>query len=451
MGFGSHQWRVSFCLSAICLLLMNICVMPAGADDLLHYYRIALQKDPQLRGSQYDHLASRETLTQAYANLLPKVNAEVSYMLNYQDIMSSENRVYALGSTNYEAQTYGVILTQPLFRYSSFLAVGKAKSTLSQADLELEKARQDLILRVSEAYIGVLTEQEKLAAVIAEEAALESIYDRAKERSEKGLATIMERYDAEARLAVTSANRVEAENALKDAKQALSEICELQVAEPRKLKEDIPLIAPFPENVTSWIEAAVKQNPEIRIQRYKADIADREVEIHKAAHYPSLDFQVDYAWKDTGGSLFGGGSTISEYNLLFKLTLPIYEGGLRSSKTREALNLHSSTQEAATRITRNLERRARSSYSKVLSASNRVTAMKKSLEAQKLVLSAKEESFRSGILTGIAVLEATQDLYKYQKDYSQARHDYLLGMLKLKHTAGTLKEEDLVQMNALLQ
>jgi outer membrane protein len=73
------------------------------------------------------------------------------------------------------------------------------------------------------------------------------------------------------------------------------------------------------------------------------------------------------------------------------------------------------------------------------------------VEAQQLVVSAKEEGFRSGMLIGLAVLDAAQDLYKYKREYSQARNDYILNMIKLKHTAGTLGEDDVKQVNALLQ
>jgi outer membrane protein len=104
-----------------------------------------------------------------------------------------------------------------------------------------------------------------------------------------------------------------------------------------------------------------------------------------------------------------------------------------------------------TKVTRAVERKARSAYNAVLSASNRVTAMKKSVEAQQMVVAAKEEGFRSGMLISISVLDATQDLYKYKKEYSQARNDYILDTIRLKQTAGTLSEDDIRQVNALLQ
>jgi outer membrane protein len=438
-------------MCAAFLSVVLTCAGPAGAEDLLHYYNLALKNDPQLRGAYFEHLASRETLRQAYAALLPHAYAEGSYTLTYQDVLSSGNKVYAVGTADYNTQSFGGNLTQPLFRYSSFLGVSQAKSVLKRSDVELEKVRQDLIMRIAEAYMEVLLAQDKLAAVVAEEAALEVHHEHAKGRTTGGMAPITDLYDTEARLAAVRAQRVESENALKDARQALSEICDVPVVETKSLKEDIPLTPPFPENADSWVAAASKQNLEILIEKYKAEIAETETRRQKAAHYPTVDFLANYDLQDTTGSLYGGGSRTSTYYLMFKLTVPIYEGGLTTSKTREACNLHASALEAVTKVTRAVERKARSAYNAVLSASNRVTAMKKSVEAQQMVVAAKEEGFRSGMLISISVLDATQDLYKYKKEYSQARNDYILDTIRLKQTAGTLSEDDIRQVNALLQ
>lgn len=449
---GNLIFRRIMKLSLILLLfIMSGAFCPAAASDILYYYKLALQNDPQLQGSKYDHLASRETLRQSYAALYPNIYADVIYAYTNQDISESDNRVYAVGQSSYDAQTYSVNLTQPLFRYSSFVTVGQAKIILKRSDLELEKAKQDLVLRFAEAYMEVLTVKDKLAAVIAEETALYSHNERAKARVEKGMAPITDFYDAEARLAAVTAQKIEAEFSVRDSYQALAEMCGVPVLESKQLKEDIPLAPPFPENIDSWVNAAQNQNLEILIQKSKAEIADREISRQKAAHYPTLDFLADYVMKDTKGTLFGGGSKTQTYNLMIKLNIPIYEGGLITSKTRESAHQYQSAVQATTKQVRAAERTVRSTYNGVLSASARVMAMKKSVEAQKTVVEAKEEGFKAGLFVGIAVLDAMQDLYRYRKEYSQARNDYLLNTIRLKHTVGTLGEDDLKQVNALLQ
>lgn len=423
----------------------------ASTPDLLYYFNLALKNDPQFRSVEFESLAARETLRQAYAGLLPKISADLSYTKTFQEVNSSKNKVYATGSTDYETQNYGATLVQPLFRYASFVSIEQGKTVQSRSELEQEKARQDLVLRVAEAYMEVLLVKEKLAAVKAEEAAVDLQSVQARERAEKGMAPITDRYDTEARLATVQAQRVETENSLTDALQMLTEICGVPADDVAPLKEDIPLKPPFPENIAGWTEAGMKQNLELLILKLKAESASKEIERQKAAHYPTLDFQFDLANTDTKGSLFGGGSNTTTYDLIFKLNIPIYEGGVIASRTREAFNIHQSALQGVTRQSRQAERKVRSTYNGVVSAITRIMAMKKSIEAQKLVVEAKEEGFRAGLYISLAVLDAAQDLYRYRKEHAQALNDYILNSFRLKHAVGTLKPEELNLLNDWLQ
>lgn len=443
-------FRISI-LSALLVSMFSAPSNSATGGDLLHYYNLALKNDPQFRGVEYETMATRETLRQAYAGLLPKVYGDVSYSLTYQNINSSENRVYSAGSTDYDSMSYGVNLVQPVFRYASFLSIGQTKSVLNRSSLELEKARQDLALRVAEAYMNVLLTKDKLAAIKTEESAVDFHHVWAKERFEKGMAPITDRYDTEARLAAVSAQRLEAENAHKDAFQALAEICGVPTLEVKALKDEIPLTPPFPENVDYWTDAGLNQNLEILIQKMKAEISEKEIGLRKSAHYPTVDLQANYVTKETKGSLFGGGSNTTNYEFMFKVNIPIYEGGLITSKTREAFNMHQSDLQGLTRQNRAAERKVRATYNGVISSINRVQAMKKSVDAQTMVVEAKEEGFKAGLYISLAVLDAMQDLYNYKKEYSQARNDYILNTFRLKHSVGTLKPEELSLVNTWLQ
>lgn len=438
-------------MSAVLVAMIAASANSAPTGDLMYYYNLALKNDPQLRGSEYESLATRETLQQAYAGLLPKITGELSYIKTNQDVNSSDNQVYAEGSTDYDTQTYGIKLVQPLFSYASFLRIGQAESVLNRSGLELEKARQDLALRSVEAYMDVLLSMDELAAVKAEEAAVELHHLLAKERCESGMAPITDRYDTEARLAAVRAQRVDAENVLNDAFQSLSEICGIPAQEIRPLKNDIVLTQPIPENVDNWTETGLKQNLEIMIQKAKTDIAEKEIERQGSAHYPTADFQFDYNNKDTKGSLFGGGSDTTNYDLMVKLNIPLYEGGIVASRKREAVSLHQSALQGVTKQNRNAERKVRSTYNGVISAITRVMAMEKSVNAQKLVVEAKEEGFKAGLYISLALLDAMQDLYKYKREYSKARNDYILNSLRLKHAVGALKQDELVMLNGWLQ
>ena len=51
------------------------------------------------------------------------------------------------------------------------------------------------------------------------------------------------------------------------------------------------------------------------------------------------------------------------------------------------------------------------------------------LPFNKLTVSAKEQGFRSGVNTGLAVLDARKDLFTARKDLAQSRYLYILNSL----------------------
>ncbi|GFO63478.1 TolC family outer membrane protein [Geomonas paludis] len=448
----SVKQTASFVLFSV-TLLCSFLVFPrsALAADLLHYYNLALSKDPQLRGAEYRSLATVETLQQAYAGVLPKIYGFAGYTHTFQDVRSSQNSVYVVGTIDYPTRFYGAALSQPLFRYSSYLSIGQAKRLLQRSELELEKARQDVTLRVVEAYMNILLYQDRLAAIKAEETAVELHHTLARARFETGLAPVTDAYDAEARLAAVKAQRGEAQYLLQDAFQALVEICGERVQEVRPLKDDIPMPLPFPQGGAFWLEAARRKNLELRIQKENAEVARREVRLRESAHYPTLDFQADYNQSVTRGSLFGLGSNTVIWNAMVRLNIPLYEGGMTSSRTREAAHLLQGALQEVEGASRAVERKTSAAYNDIVSAATRAEAMKKSVSAQTLVVEGKEEGFRSGMYTSIAVLDAMQDLYRYRREYSLARRDYILSSLRLKQVTGTLTGEDVGLINQWLQ
>jgi outer membrane protein len=55
-----------------------------------------------------------------------------------------------------------------------------------------------------------------------------------------------------------------------------------------------------------------------------------------------------------------------------------------------------------------------------------------------------------GVRINIDVLNAQSQLYQTKRDLAQARYNVLLGTLRLRQAAGTLTQEDIEAINALL-
>lgn len=434
-----------------CLFSLLFLSAAAHADDLLTIFRQAVDNDPAFQAARYQQKATEEAVWQAWADLLPRANATYQYTNTTQNIQMSDNDSFEKGKVDYPTEEYSVSLTQPIFRYPSIVRLSQAKIQIERGDYEFALARQELILRVAELYFVVLAEGDRVDFALAELQAVQAHYELAEGRFDMGLAPITDLHDAKARLATVQAKVIEAENRLEDARQALREVTAELPNGLAPLAAELPLLSPEPDDVAKWEAAALNQNLELEIQRQSLAIAKKEISRQRAAHYPTLDLTGRFNSKEADDTLFGGGSEIETTDIFAVFSLPLLEGGMVLSRTREAVQLQRRAQEELKQVTRRVMRDTRASFLGVMSAISKAQALEQSVISQQYAVDAKQEGFRSGLYTSLAVLDAERDLYLARQDYAQARYDYLLNGLRLRKASGALAGIDLAQVNQWLQ
>lgn len=423
----------------------------AAADGLLDLYLAAVEADPKLQAATYERQADDELVTQAWAGYRPTVTFDYDYVKTTQDIISSDNTVFQKGATSFPSTTWSLTLSQPVFRYANYVRIGQAKAELQQADAELVQAQQDLILRLAESYFGALAAEDELGFLQAERMATEQKLDLAIGRENARIGRVIDRFDAEARLASVQADYAEAQVSRGDAYEQLFEITGRDVGELDKLLPKIDLVAPEPADPDFWVAEAQKNNPVLVAQRFAVDVAGREVSRQNAGHYPTVDFVFRNTNQVTEGTLFGGGSEVETREMMLRMSVPLYAGGSVSSKKREAVARHFSAKSELTRLSRESRRQVKEAYWGVVNAVKRVDALTKAVEAQEATLTLRRRSFEAGLETAISVLDAERDLYFAKRDLARAKYDYLLNGLRLKALAGILTQEDLQQLSQWLQ
>jgi outer membrane protein len=423
----------------------------ANAENLLDIYESSLSADPQLQAAIYDHTAGAEVVTQAWAGYRPTVTLDYDHITTTQDIISSDNALFQQGSTSFPTTTWTLTVTQPIFRYANFKRIGQAKEELQQADAELVQAQQDLMMRVSEAYLAALSAEDEVSFLRSEKAAAAKQVELAQGRENAAVGRAVDRYDAEARLASVEADAAAAEVAMRDAYEALYEMMGREPMSLSPLKGEIDLQYPMPADDKHWIDAAMQNNPALVVQRYAVNVAKTEIARQNGGHFPTVDAVLRKNNRLTQGTLFGGGSEVGTQEMMIRLSVPIYSGGSVSSKKREAVALYQSAEQELTRVLRESRRQSRDAYWGVVNAVKRIKALTKAVDAQQATLDLRRASYDSGLQTAISVLDAERDFYSAKRDLAQAKYDYLLNSLRLKAMVGILTRDDLSFVNGWLQ
>lgn len=425
-------------------LLASICAAPVWAEDLLQVYGLAKDNDPILRAARFEYEAVQYGIMEARAGLLPTVGLNYTNTKTKQDILSSDNAVFAVGSTSYPQKDLGVTLTQPIFRLGAWFRLDQARSAERVAAAVFATAEQDLIIRVASTYLGILAAQNALNFAQAERDSIQNQLVLAHHKYESGQATIVSLNDADARAALNESNILLLENELNDKVQAMREITSTEISSPKPISEQFLLTLPEPLDLNSWLSAAQDKNSGIIMRTEAVEVARQEIKKQQAAYGPTLDLTYSTDKNNTGGSLFGGGSQVKTNNVMLRLNMPIFDGGVTYAVSHAAAKRHEEAKEELDREKRLVDRQARFAYHGIVGGVQRIAALQKSVHSLESARGLKEEGYRAGLGSLLGVLDAERDLYAARRDAEQARYDYVLNRLKLKHAVGALTEQDLL-------
>ena len=422
---------------------------PAISADLLQIYREALSHDAQYAAARATAEAVREKMPQGLSALLPSLSAGGNTVWNENKYSLDEN---PQSRREYNSNTYTLTLTQPLFRWQNLVQYDQAKLQVMQSEAVLAQASQDLILRVAQAYFDLLYAQENLKAVRANKAAILQQLERAKKSFEVGTVTVIDVNDAQSRHDLVSANEIAAENDLDVKGYKLRVIVGKFLGELNRLKPEAQLAPPQPATMAHWVSAAESQSFLVQAQQAATEIAAKEIERQRAGHYPTLDAVANVGKARTAQGISGNSSLDTAVrNAGLQLSIPLFQGGVVNSRTREAAANREAARAALEGARRNAALGAQEAYLGVVNGLAQIRAYEAALASTTSSLESNKLGYEVGLATGIDVLNAEQQVYIAKRDLTRARFDTLLFQLKLKAAVGTLAESDLAQINPLFE
>ena len=231
-------------LLVLAAALMTLSVTPARADTLMDIYHQAETSDTVWAGARYNYDANIEKGSQGRALLLPSVIFSAGASKNSIDKTSPTSEM-----ARYDSSSYTLQLTQPLYRRQSFAAYAQGKSTVTRAEAELAIARQDLILRTTQAYFEVLAAEDTLEFSRTEKSAISGQRELAERNFNVGNATIVDVHEARARYDLAVAQEVAADNDLQVKREALTTLTNTPVPSLARLAPHLELHNPQPPDM----------------------------------------------------------------------------------------------------------------------------------------------------------------------------------------------------------
>ena len=426
-------------------LALSAALGPAHAADLATIYRDSVVSDPVYQSARATYMATLEKLPQARSGYLPLIAGSVSMFRNDIDRQIAEDLAYT-------SKAYAVTLSQPVLRMQNWIAITQAQQQVIQAEAIFAGARQDLALRVAQAYFDVLLARDNVGASETQKSAISQQLAQAKRNFEVGTATIVDTLEAQARYDQSVAKEIADKNDLEVKVRALQVLLGKLPDGLTPLREPLQLAVPQPNDIEAWVKAAADASFTVAVARANYEFYRHEVDRQRAGHLPTLDLSASYARSDNPQTAVPGilGPVSNTSSIGLVLAIPIYSGGLVQSRVREALAFRERAEQDLENTQRGVAQAVRTNFLNVTNGIAQVSALEQALASTQSQLDSTILGRDVGVRTSVDVLNAQQQLYQTRRDLQQARYNYLLSTLRLKAAAGVLTEADIDEVNRTL-
>ncbi len=420
------------------------------SNDLLSIYKEALGKDPEFNSKKADLAISKEFLNQSRSGLLPqmRVIGGTNWNEYYQD-RALQN--------DYNTFSYGLNISQPLFRLDLWFSNKQAKENLEAAEAQFAYQQQELIIKVTRAYFKVLSAKANLEAKIATEKALKNQYDSVLERFNTGSVSRIELAEAKAALNRAESDRVQAEGNVDISFEELNSIVGRQVKLITPLNTSLDYKAPRTD-LENEVSKGLVNNYLIVEAKNRLEAADANTKSKSSNYLPKIDLSANANRRTSKQYTFDG--VDSNIDLPFTIptetenriysiqfSMPLFTSGLNNSQRRQALLQEVKSEEQLILVERGIVQQIRTLHTALRTSELNISSLKAAVESSKDALEATRLGYELNSRNLIDLLQAEKNYSESINNLSQATYNFIVTSLQYKQAIGNLVPGDVVELN----
>lgn len=416
-------------------IFLGLCIILhpflAGATSIYEAMSAAYSYHPLLKQSRVELEAVDEGASQALSGWLPSINATASRGKQFID----SNGAYSDSIQD----TKSVTLSQPLFRGGQTMAeMKKAKHDIHASRADLVATEQSVLLDTAIAYMDALEALEVLKLNEKNYETFKKHLDRTEKRFEIGDITKTDVFQAEAQLLSAEASLIEAQGKLSTVKAEYKRVTGTSFLEPLTVP-DVPTVVDNTKD--TLVGLGLKIHPTVVSYQNKVNSQKQAVHVEQADLLPKLSLNASSSITKGGG--FVGDLELNNDQVTVDLTVPVYAGGLRYSKVRQAKKRLKEAEydlEGQEEIVRKTIVEAYHNYQ---TAKTVIRSKESSVKSFESVLAGVEKEAETGARTTLDVLDAEKDLFSSKAELISAQRDLIVNAFTLLSSIGRLTADEM--------
>jgi outer membrane protein len=432
------------------------------AETLVELHQAAKAYDAAYLSAKTQAEATQYQVEQAYGLARPSLGLQAGINRSrYDSSESPDPALAAQAAAQGKKLSYDTMATNMRLtlqgKYTLYNAVNDAKIEQAEQQLkvvesDLKIAESDLTARLAKAYFDVLSAQDVLTATQTNKKAVAEQLASAKRSFEVGNATITDTREAQARFDLAEAQEIYATNDLSFKRIALDQVVGRSNVKPAPLRPPYKLDGLAPGEMEDWVTRAA-DGPVIRKANIGLDTTRIELDKARSGHLPTLDLvgSLGRSKVDSANATYNVNAGAGTTGLIgLELNLPLYTGGATQNRVNEVSKLLVKAESDRDNAMRTTTLATRQAYTAVQSGLAQVKALEAAETSAKLALEATQLGYKVGVRINKDVLDAFNFVANTQRDLYRYRYDVIVASVKLKQAAGTLRDEDIEELNRML-
>lgn len=406
----------------------------AWAETLTDAIALAYASNPTLQEQRARLRSLDESYVQARQGFRPEADLQGS--VGYDQVNGGS------GGRDDESNSAGAQLniSQPLYtggRVSNALRTAEANILVGRENLR--SIEQSVLLTVIQAYSDVLRDTESLRIREENVGVLRRQLEEAQARFEVGEITRTDVAQSEARLAAAQALLAQAQAQLAISRSSYAEV----VGQNPGDLEPPPALAGLPATVDEAFNVGQESNPALRASEFSERASRAQIAQARADLKPSVSLQGSYG---TSGEVvpFNRGEYGQALSVTGVFTQPLYAGGVRRSRIRQATEENTGDRIAVESTRRQVLQDVSQAWNQFEAARASITSNEEQVRAARIAAEGVREEASVGLRTTLDVLNAELELRNAQLSVAQSRRDSYVSQANLLSAMGRLQASNLV-------
>jgi outer membrane protein len=419
--------------SAAVIALASGLGAPAWAETLQEAIALAYRTNPSLLAQRANQRALDESIVQARAGLRPSLSASVSanYAKEWNDVLPDA-----------ESDTGGATINLD----QSLWTAGRVGHGINVADANIMAGRENLrdieqtvLASVIQAYADVIRDVEVLRIRQANLVVLQRQLDESTARFEVGEITRTDVAQSESRLAQSEADLANAQAQLSVSRAAYAAV----VGQAPGDLAPMPVLPGVPTDFDAALDVALQDNPGVRAAGWTLRAAESSVAAAKAEYLPSARLTASYGGSTGDLGRFSDLVDNTEFRAGATVSVPLFTGGLNSSRVAAALERANAAQINVEGERRTALQSVSTAYAQSISARSNLQAGREAVRFATIAAEGVRQEAQVGLRTTLDVLNGELELRNAEVNLASAQRNEYVAQANLLAAMGKLEGADL--------